>query len=121
VKARIALGAPLMLQAHQLASKRASCDLSTLSAPDGHEEHKPVGPEQRKAIRFTDSLVEVAYVCESCGTEIKRGRLSWRPMCRDRKKYCLFPANLLPGGAGRVLASVAVLPLSINRNGALCA
>jgi hypothetical protein len=25
-----------------------------------------------KAIRFTDSLVEVAYVCENCGTEIKR-------------------------------------------------
>jgi hypothetical protein len=33
---------------------------------------KPMGPKQRKAIRFTDSLVEVAYVCESCGTEIKR-------------------------------------------------
>jgi hypothetical protein len=24
------------------------------------KEHKPMGPEQRKAIRFTDSLVEVA-------------------------------------------------------------
>jgi hypothetical protein len=36
------------------------------------KEHKPMGPKQRKAIRFTDSLVEVAYVCESCGTEIKR-------------------------------------------------
>jgi hypothetical protein len=35
-------------------------------------EHKPMGPKQRKAIRFTDSLVEVAYVCESRGTEIKR-------------------------------------------------
>jgi hypothetical protein len=36
------------------------------------KEHKPMGPGQRKAIRVTDSLVEVAYVCESCGTEIKR-------------------------------------------------
>ena len=36
------------------------------------KEHKPVGPKQRKAIKFSDSLVEVAYVCESCGTEIKR-------------------------------------------------
>jgi DNA-directed RNA polymerase subunit RPC12/RpoP len=36
------------------------------------KEHKPFGPKQRKAIKFSDSLVEVAYVCESCGTEIKR-------------------------------------------------
>jgi hypothetical protein len=36
------------------------------------KEYKPMGPKQRKAIRFTDSLVEVAYVSESCGTEIKR-------------------------------------------------
>ena len=36
------------------------------------KEHKPFGPKARKAIKFTDSLVEVAYVCESCGTEIKR-------------------------------------------------
>jgi hypothetical protein len=36
------------------------------------KEHKPMGPKARKAIKFTDSLVEVAYVCESCGTEIKR-------------------------------------------------
>jgi len=36
------------------------------------KEHKPLGPKQRKAIKFSDSLVEVAYVCESCGTEIKR-------------------------------------------------
>jgi hypothetical protein len=36
------------------------------------KEHKPVGPKQRKAIKFSDGLVEVAYVCESCGTEIKR-------------------------------------------------
>jgi hypothetical protein len=43
-----------------LASKRASCDLSTLSRRMATKEHKPMGPEQRKAIRFTDSLVEVA-------------------------------------------------------------
>jgi hypothetical protein len=36
------------------------------------KDDKPMGPKQRKAIRFTDSLVKVAYVCESCGTEIKR-------------------------------------------------
>jgi hypothetical protein len=31
-----------------------------------------VEPKARKAIKFTDSLVEVVYICESCGTEIKR-------------------------------------------------
>jgi thymidine kinase len=31
-----------------------------------------VGIAASKVIKFTDSLVEVAYVCESCGTEIKR-------------------------------------------------
>jgi hypothetical protein len=36
------------------------------------KEYNPMGPKQRKAIKFTDRLVEVAYVCESCGTEIKR-------------------------------------------------
>jgi DNA-directed RNA polymerase subunit RPC12/RpoP len=36
------------------------------------KEHRPTGPKARKAIKFSDSLVEVAYVCESCGTEIKR-------------------------------------------------
>jgi hypothetical protein len=36
------------------------------------KEHKPVGPRHRKEIKFSDSLVEVAYVSESCGTEIKR-------------------------------------------------
>ncbi len=36
------------------------------------KEHNPMGPKQRKVIKFTDRLVEVAYVCESCGTEIKR-------------------------------------------------
>jgi hypothetical protein len=35
------------------------------------KENKPVGPKARKPIKFTDSLVEVSYVCESCGTEIK--------------------------------------------------
>jgi hypothetical protein len=35
------------------------------------KEYRP-GPKASKAIKFTDSLVEVAYVCESCGTEIKR-------------------------------------------------
>jgi DNA-directed RNA polymerase subunit RPC12/RpoP len=43
------------------------------------KEHKPMGPKQRKAIRFTDSLVEVVYVCESCGTEIKRTIRESRP------------------------------------------
>ena len=57
---------------HGAGLETASCDLSTLSAPDGHERTQTDGPGQRKAIRFTDSLVEVAYVCESCGTEIKR-------------------------------------------------
>jgi hypothetical protein len=33
------------------------------------KEYRP-GPKASKAIKFTDSLVEVAYVCESCGTEI---------------------------------------------------
>ena len=36
------------------------------------KEHRPTGPKARKAIKFSDSLVEVAYVCDSCGTEIKR-------------------------------------------------
>jgi hypothetical protein len=40
------LGAPLMLQAHQLASKIASCDLSTLSAPDGHTQTDGPGAAQ---------------------------------------------------------------------------
>jgi len=56
---------------HGAASKRASCDLSTLSAPDGRKNTNSWA-RSSKAIRFTDSLVEVAYVCESCGTEIKR-------------------------------------------------
>jgi hypothetical protein len=57
---------------HGVALETASCDLSTLSASVATKEHKPVGPKQRKTIKFTDSLFEVAYVCESCGTEIKR-------------------------------------------------
>jgi DNA-directed RNA polymerase subunit RPC12/RpoP len=36
------------------------------------KEYRPMGPKARKAIKFTDSLVEVAYVCENCGAEIKR-------------------------------------------------
>jgi hypothetical protein len=36
------------------------------------KEYRPLGPKASKAIKFTDCLVEVAYVCESCGTEIKR-------------------------------------------------
>jgi DNA-directed RNA polymerase subunit RPC12/RpoP len=36
------------------------------------KEYRPRGPKARKDIKFTDSLVEVAYVCENCGTEIKR-------------------------------------------------
>ena len=36
------------------------------------KEYNPTEPKARKAIKFSDSLVEVAYVCESCGTEIKR-------------------------------------------------
>jgi thymidine kinase len=36
------------------------------------KEYKPMEPKARKAIKFTDSLVEVVYICESCGTEIKR-------------------------------------------------
>jgi hypothetical protein len=36
------------------------------------KEIKPVGPLARKPVKFTDSLVEVIYICESCGTEIKR-------------------------------------------------
>ena len=36
------------------------------------KEHRPTGPKAREAIKFSDSLVEVAYVCDSCGTEIKR-------------------------------------------------
>jgi DNA-directed RNA polymerase subunit RPC12/RpoP len=57
------------------------------------KEYNPTEPKARKAIKFSDSLVEVAYVCESCGTEIKRtydkrevkGLLSWR--CPYRKSY----------------------------------
>jgi DNA-directed RNA polymerase subunit RPC12/RpoP len=48
------------------------------------KEHKQMGPKQRKAIRFTDSLVEVAYVCENCGTEIKRTiREKARVLCNE--------------------------------------
>jgi hypothetical protein len=36
------------------------------------KEYKPMEPKARKAIKFSDSLVEVVYICESCGTEIKR-------------------------------------------------
>jgi thymidine kinase len=36
------------------------------------KEYNPTEPKTRKAIKFSDSLVEVAYVCESCGKEIKR-------------------------------------------------
>jgi hypothetical protein len=32
------------------------------------KEYKPMEPKARKAIKFTDSLVEVVYICESCGT-----------------------------------------------------
>ncbi len=35
------------------------------------KEYKPMGPKERKPIQFTDRLVEVSYVCESCGTEVK--------------------------------------------------
>ena len=56
---------------HGAALETASCDLSTLSASHG-DERTQTGGAERKAIKFSDSLVEVAYVCESCGTEIKR-------------------------------------------------
>ena len=36
------------------------------------KDYSPTEPKARKAVKFSDSLVEVAYVCESCGTEIKR-------------------------------------------------
>jgi hypothetical protein len=36
------------------------------------KEYKSMEPKARKAIKFTDSPVEVVYICESCGTEIKR-------------------------------------------------
>jgi hypothetical protein len=50
---------------HGAALETASCDLSALSRRMTTKEHKPVGPKQRKAIKFSDSLVEVAYVCDS--------------------------------------------------------
>jgi DNA-directed RNA polymerase subunit RPC12/RpoP len=59
------------------------------------KEHKPMGPKQRKAIRFTDSLVEVAYVCESCGTEIKtHDKRELRPP--QLAAYVLRPEKILP-------------------------
>jgi hypothetical protein len=57
---------------HGSAPETNRCDLSTLSSPNGDEGIQPTEPKARKAIKFSDSLVEVAYVCESCGTEIKR-------------------------------------------------
>ena len=36
------------------------------------KEYKPMERKARKAIKFTDSLVEIVYICESCGTEIKQ-------------------------------------------------
>jgi len=36
------------------------------------KEHQSNGPQARKPVKFSDCLVEVIYVCESCGTEVKR-------------------------------------------------
>ena len=62
----------MFILTHGSAPETTSCDLSTLSSPNGDEGIQPDGTEARKAIKFSDTLVEVAYVCESCGTEIKR-------------------------------------------------
>jgi hypothetical protein len=35
------------------------------------KEHKPVGPKQRKVIKFSDSLVEVAMSARAAAMEIK--------------------------------------------------
>jgi hypothetical protein len=66
---------------HGAAPKTASRDLSALSSPNGNKEYKTTGPKAHKAIKFTDRLVEVAYVGESCGTEIKR-TIKERSKCR---------------------------------------
>ena len=34
------------------------------------KEYNPMEPKARKAIKFTDSLVEVVYICESCAALI---------------------------------------------------
>jgi hypothetical protein len=60
------------LLSHGAAPGAARCDLSTLSTPDGDKRNQTGGPMARKPVKFTDSLVEVIYICESCGTEIKR-------------------------------------------------
>jgi hypothetical protein len=57
---------------HGSAPETTSCDLSTLSSPNGDEGIQPDGTEGTQGNQFSDSLVEVASVCESCGTEIKR-------------------------------------------------
>ena len=58
---------------HGAALETASCDLSTLSASNGNERTQTGGAlKQRKAIKLGEDLFAVAYVCESCGTEIKR-------------------------------------------------
>jgi hypothetical protein len=59
------------------------------------KEHKPMGPEQHKAIRFTDSLVEVAYVCESCGTEINDKREVRPPQLAAYVPRMLAGSNLV--------------------------
>jgi DNA-directed RNA polymerase subunit RPC12/RpoP len=70
---KVALGRRLMHQAHQSSRPKEPVVICPRCRRRmATKEHKPMGPKQRKAIRFTDSLVEVAYVCESCGTEIKR-------------------------------------------------
>jgi DNA-directed RNA polymerase subunit RPC12/RpoP len=72
-RAKVALGRRVMHQAHQSSRLREPVVICPRCGRRmATKEHKPMGPKQRKAIRFTDSLVEVAYVCESCGTEIKR-------------------------------------------------
>jgi hypothetical protein len=61
-----------LLLTHGAAPKTASCDLSTLSSPNGDEGKQTNGTEGAQGNQIYDSLVEVAYVCESCGTETKR-------------------------------------------------
>ena len=62
----------MFILTHGSAPETTSYDLSPLSSPNGDEGTQPDGTKGTQAIKFSDSLVEVAYVCESCGTEIKR-------------------------------------------------
>jgi RNA polymerase-binding transcription factor DksA len=65
--------------------RAAECQKMAEYAPNPHVRTAlATGPKARKAIKFSDSLVEVAYVCESCGTEIKRAHLAARPTNKEK-------------------------------------